>query len=120
MVYLQTKNPNLGTLWSVLESKILLYFTAIWSVFNLVYLLALWYLLWSFGIFSQILYYVVPRKIWQPCSNQEGLALDFELRNSANPIFCNCRKKMFRVSKNELFFAGIEPMYTYNGHKSFA
>jgi hypothetical protein len=35
-------------------------------------------------------------------------------------FFVTAGKKMFRVSKNELFFAGIEPMYTYNGHKSFA
>jgi hypothetical protein len=27
---------------------------------------AIWYILWSFGIFFGIFWYVVPRKIWQP------------------------------------------------------
>jgi hypothetical protein len=29
--------------------------------------MAIWYILWSFGIFFPRLWYVVPRKIWQPC-----------------------------------------------------
>jgi hypothetical protein len=32
MVYDQTKNQNLGTLWRALECKILLYFLAIWNI----------------------------------------------------------------------------------------
>jgi hypothetical protein len=32
----------------------------------LVYFMALWYILWSFGIFSPF-WYIVERKIWQPC-----------------------------------------------------
>jgi hypothetical protein len=39
----------------------------------MVYFMAIWYILWPFGIFyGYLLYispfrYVVPRKIWQPC-----------------------------------------------------
>jgi hypothetical protein len=38
MVYFKTKNPNLGTFWWALEWKVL------------VYLKAIWYNLWPFGI----------------------------------------------------------------------
>jgi hypothetical protein len=46
---------------------------------HLVYIVAIWYILWPFGIFTAIWYilwlfgiffpfcYVVPIKIWQPC-----------------------------------------------------
>jgi hypothetical protein len=39
---------------------------------NLEYIAAIWYILWSFGNFVAILYffpfwYIVSRKIWQPC-----------------------------------------------------
>jgi hypothetical protein len=43
MVYFQTKNPNLGKLWSVLQRKMLVMFTPIWSI------------LLPFGIFQVIL-----------------------------------------------------------------
>jgi hypothetical protein len=33
----------------------------------LVYFVALWDILWLFGVFF-LFWYVVPRKIWQPCS----------------------------------------------------
>jgi hypothetical protein len=39
MVYFQTKNPNLGKLWRVLEWKRLVYFMVHWKI------------LWPFGIF---------------------------------------------------------------------
>jgi hypothetical protein len=38
------------------------------------YFSAIWHILWAFGIFGGYLgmffpfWYVVPRKIWQPCS----------------------------------------------------
>jgi hypothetical protein len=68
MVCFQTKNPNLGKFWRVLEWKMLVYFMDTWSI------------LWSFVIFYGHLVYVVrgnleyfspfwyfvPRKIWQP------------------------------------------------------
>jgi hypothetical protein len=41
---------------------------------HLVYFKAVWYILWQYGIFYSYLvyifspfWYVVPRKIWQPC-----------------------------------------------------
>jgi hypothetical protein len=59
--YLHTKNPSLEIFWRALEWK------------N-VYLMSIWHalrplgicILWSFGIFSPF-WYVVHRKIWQPC-----------------------------------------------------
>jgi hypothetical protein len=30
--------------------------------------MAIWYILWSFGIFS-LFWYFVPRKIWQPAAH---------------------------------------------------
>jgi hypothetical protein len=54
MASFQTKNPNLGKFWRSLEWKMLVYFydhqeylTAIWYV----YLMDIWYILWSFGIY---------------------------------------------------------------------
>jgi hypothetical protein len=32
MAYFQTKNPDLGKFWRVLQRKMLVYFTAIWSI----------------------------------------------------------------------------------------
>jgi hypothetical protein len=42
--------------------KTLVYFKVIWSTM----FAAFWYILWLFGIFFPF-WYVVPRKIWQPC-----------------------------------------------------
>jgi hypothetical protein len=52
MVYFQTKNTNLGTLWRVLEWEMLLYFKIIWSILwpfciiygSLVKLVVIWYI----------------------------------------------------------------------------
>jgi hypothetical protein len=52
----------------------LVYFVVIWYILwsfgifcgHLVYFVVIWYILWLFGIFSPF-WYVVPRKIWQPC-----------------------------------------------------
>jgi hypothetical protein len=66
MVYFQTQNTNLGKFWRVLQWKLLVYFMAIWSI------------LWPFGLFyghfglfcGYLVYfspfwYVAPRKSWQ-------------------------------------------------------
>jgi hypothetical protein len=42
--FFKPKNPNLGKFWRVLQWKILVYFMAIW------------YILWPFGIFMFIWY----------------------------------------------------------------
>jgi hypothetical protein len=52
MVYFQTKNPNLGKFWRVLQWKMLVYFMAIWYIFRtfgifygtLVYFEVIWYI----------------------------------------------------------------------------
>jgi hypothetical protein len=55
------KNPKLCKLWRVLQWKMLVYFMSIWHILQ------------PFGTFSPDLvhfflsWYVVPRKIWQPC-----------------------------------------------------
>jgi hypothetical protein len=36
---------------------------------HLVFFVAIWYILWSFGQFFMF-WYVIPRKIWQPCFAQ--------------------------------------------------
>jgi hypothetical protein len=33
MAYFQTKNPNLGKFWKVLQSKMLVYFMVVWYMF---------------------------------------------------------------------------------------
>jgi hypothetical protein len=65
MVYFQTKNPNLGKFWRVLQWKMLVYFRETWSI-------VFCYVLWTFGVVRGNLvyffpfWYFVPRKIWQP------------------------------------------------------
>jgi hypothetical protein len=61
MVYFQTKNPNLGKFWRVLQWKMLVYFFTIWSILrpigifygHLVYFVVIWYTLPHFGILCQ-------------------------------------------------------------------
>jgi hypothetical protein len=53
MVCFQTKNPNLGKFSRVL---LLVYFMAIRPIYgHLVYFVANWYILWSFGILFPVL-----------------------------------------------------------------
>jgi hypothetical protein len=60
MVSFQTKNPNLGNFWRALDSKMLSYFTALWTILH------------TFGIFYDNLVHFCPvlvsctKKIWQP------------------------------------------------------
>jgi hypothetical protein len=57
MAYFQTKNTSLGNFTSVLQWKMLVYFTTIWSVLrsfgtfcgHLVSVTVIWYILWPFG-----------------------------------------------------------------------
>jgi hypothetical protein len=64
MAYFLTKNTNLGKFWSVLQSKMLFYFMAIW------------YLLQPFGIFYGYFvhvspfWYAVPEKSGSPAHNE--------------------------------------------------
>jgi hypothetical protein len=60
MVYFQTKNPNLGKFWRVLQQKMLTIWMAIWSIYgHLVYFLTILYILWPFGMFWANLVYVM-------------------------------------------------------------
>jgi hypothetical protein len=59
------------------------YFMATWNFDSpLVYIMAIWYILWSFGIFS-LFWYVVPRKIWQPWF----LAQNLQAGKKVQPFF---------------------------------
>jgi hypothetical protein len=52
MVQLQTKNPNLGKFWRLLQLKVLVYFMSIWSILrpfgrfygHLVYCVVIWFI----------------------------------------------------------------------------
>jgi hypothetical protein len=81
--FFQTKNPNLGKFWRVLQWKILVYFMIIWSISrpfeifcgHLVYFVVIWYIFPHF-------WYFVPRKIWQPWL--KGFAME------KTHLFCKC------------------------------
>jgi hypothetical protein len=47
MAHLQTQNPDLGKFWMVLQWKMLEYLLYVHSV----YFMAIWFILWPFGIF---------------------------------------------------------------------
>jgi hypothetical protein len=52
MVCFLTKNPILGNFWKVWQLKMSVYFMAVWSIFQLLGIFfAIYYMLWSFGIF---------------------------------------------------------------------
>jgi hypothetical protein len=65
MVYFQTENPTLGKLCRFMQWKMLVYFMAIWYILwpfgifysTLVYVTANWYILWPIGIFYGNLVY---------------------------------------------------------------
>jgi hypothetical protein len=54
MVSFQTKNPNLGKVWRALDGKMLIYFMALWNILQ------------TFGIFSDhlvhfmLIWYIFP------------------------------------------------------------
>jgi uncharacterized membrane protein len=57
MVSFQTKNPNLGKFWRALNSKMSIYFMAIWNILqtfgifydHLVHFVFIWYIFSSLG-----------------------------------------------------------------------
>jgi hypothetical protein len=56
MAYFQTKNPNLGTFWRVLQWEMRVYFMTVWSILRpFGIFVAVWCILWLFGtyIFSR-------------------------------------------------------------------
>jgi hypothetical protein len=65
-VCFQTKNPNLGKFWRVLQWKMLVYFMDTFYGL-LLYFMGIWCSSWYFGIFFPF-WYFAPRKIWQPCT----------------------------------------------------
>jgi hypothetical protein len=57
MAYFQTKNPNLGKFWRVLEWEGLVYYLAMWNI------LWVYVILWQFGTFSPVLVYFVKKNL---------------------------------------------------------
>jgi hypothetical protein len=61
MVFFETKNPNLGKFWRVLQLKMLVYFMPNWSILgsfgifcsNLVYLKVIWNIFPRFNVLCQ-------------------------------------------------------------------
>jgi hypothetical protein len=69
MAYFQTKNPNLGKFWRDLKWKMFVYFVAIWYILwpfgivcgHLVYFVSILSILLPFGIFYGYLVDIFPR-----------------------------------------------------------
>jgi hypothetical protein len=97
IVYFQTKNPNLGKFWSVLQWKMLVNFTAFWSLlrpFGIFYAHLVCIFCGHFGTFSCFgvffpFWYFVPRKIWQLCQRH------------ANPFRKTSNRTRFPNKKND-------------------
>jgi hypothetical protein len=88
MVYFQTKNTNLGKFWRALKWKMLVYVMVIWNIlrpFDILYSHLV--MLWSFGIFGPVFWYILSRKVWQPCS--QGCLRLLVKRNLFSSV--NCR-----------------------------
>jgi hypothetical protein len=65
IVYCQTKNTNLGKFLRFLQ----------WKLVHL----ALWHILWQFGMYFFPFWYVVLRRIWQPWSPPLAKAVPLKL-----------------------------------------
>jgi hypothetical protein len=66
MVYFQTKNPDLGKFWKVFQWKMLVFLWPFCLFYgHMVYVMAIWYILWSFGIFFPF---------WYICRTEKNLA----------------------------------------------
>jgi hypothetical protein len=69
MVCFQTKSTNLGKFWRALDWKMFIYFMAIWNI------------LWTFGIFFDhlvhfvFIWYIFP--VWVSCTNKNLATLVF-------------------------------------------
>jgi hypothetical protein len=59
MVCFQTNKSQFGKIWRILQGNILAYFMTIWCIVrpHWKYFMAIWYILWSFGIFCGHLVY---------------------------------------------------------------
>jgi hypothetical protein len=78
MVCSQTKNPNLGKFWRELDWKMFIYFMAIWNI------------LWRFGIFyDHLVHFGFIGYIFTGC----GIMYQ---EKSGNPG-CNCESKKRQV-----------------------
>jgi hypothetical protein len=65
-VYFLTKNPNFGEFGKVLQSKMLVFLGPFCLFYGqMVYFMAIWFILLSFGIFSPVLV-CCNKKNWQP------------------------------------------------------
>jgi hypothetical protein len=68
MVYIQTKNPDLGKFWRVLQWKMLVYFMFIWcSIRSFSIFCGHFGIFYGHLVYFSPFWYVGPRKIWQPC-----------------------------------------------------
>jgi hypothetical protein len=67
MVYLKTKNSNLGKFWRALKWNILVYFMAIWNT----YIKVVWYVYFI----SVVIWFIFPRlgTLYQEKSGNPGL-----------------------------------------------
>jgi hypothetical protein len=109
MAYFQTKNPNLGKFWRVLQWKMLKYFMVKWSILwpfgilssHLVYIMAIWYIFPSFGM----LYHEKsgnPGCCCRSSSPTKEKSLRSPLQSEKGPLWDRSRK-----SKLQLFL-GLE------------
>jgi hypothetical protein len=116
MVYFQTKNPNLGKFWSVLQRKMMVNFMSIWSIllpFRIFYIhTAIWYVLWSFLYIFPVLVGCI-KKIWQPWI-LGGIRL-FDNRRLATAGQSPFRPKTFRTIFNPQNLVEVAPKN--NRHK---
>jgi hypothetical protein len=79
MASFQTKHPNLGKFYRVLQWKMLLYFMTVGSILRpLVYFVAICYILWLFGR------YIFPVLVY--CTNKNLAAL-VRSRFTKNPFW---------------------------------
>jgi hypothetical protein len=77
MVYFQTKNPELGKFWMILQWKMLVYNWWPFCQFssNLVYFMAIWYNFPHFGIFFTVLVCCTKKNLATPAVARPALLL---------------------------------------------
>jgi hypothetical protein len=64
------KIPIFGKFWRVLKWKMLVYYMVIWSILRLFGVFCGHLVYFMFLVYFLPYWYVVPRKIWQPCHSR--------------------------------------------------
>jgi hypothetical protein len=100
MVYFQTKNPNLGKFWRVLQWQDI---CTLWTfgIFysQLLYFMAIWYILWLFGIYFPVLVCCIEKNLETLILSLHTIHVAIDLGRQKRP-----KRKIDKISTSASIF----------------